>query len=257
LRLVVSFFVIGNRFTRGEKVNRVITIADTINMKRLSFFLILLVIAVIAPAQTISAFRQEGLASWYGEEFAGRPTASGEIFNPALLTAAHPTLPFGTILTVTNMQNMRQVTVRVNDRGPFVSGRIIDISMAAAEALGMQYRVAPVLVEGVIEQVMTFAPPPLLAPPPLAAITPPARVLGGIPPASSTRLYRIQVGAYSVPKNAVDVFVRLRNAGLNPAYDPGGGFFRVILGGLRAVEIPAIAQTLGNAGFQEVMIRAE
>ncbi|MDR2630883.1 MAG: septal ring lytic transglycosylase RlpA family protein [Spirochaetaceae bacterium] len=93
-------------------------------------------------------FRQEGIASWYGDEFAGRPTASGEIFNPALLTAAHPTLPFGTLIKVTNIHNNRQVMVRVNDRGPFVSSRILDVSRAAAEQLDMiATGTAPVVLE--------------------------------------------------------------------------------------------------------------
>jgi len=75
-----------------------------------------------------------GLASFYGE---GLRTASGEMFNPNELTAAHPTLPFGTRLRVTNVTNGRSVVVRVNDRGPFVPGRVVDVSHSAAETLGM------------------------------------------------------------------------------------------------------------------------
>jgi rare lipoprotein A len=82
-------------------------------------------------------FYQEGIASWYGAEFAGRPTASGEIFDPAGFTAAHPELPFGTVLSVVNVENGRRVFVRVNDRGPFVQARVIDVSMAAAAHLGI------------------------------------------------------------------------------------------------------------------------
>ncbi|MDR2135473.1 MAG: septal ring lytic transglycosylase RlpA family protein, partial [Treponema sp.] len=107
--------------------------------------------AVLCGAQNsadLSNFRQEGIASWYGAEFDGRPTASGEIFNASLYTAAHPTLPFGTLLTVTNMNNGRTVNVRVNDRGPFVSSRIIDLSQAAAQMLDMvSSGTAPVTVE--------------------------------------------------------------------------------------------------------------
>ncbi|MDR3147784.1 MAG: septal ring lytic transglycosylase RlpA family protein, partial [Treponema sp.] len=96
----------------------------------------------------LSNYRQEGIASWYGTEFDGRPTASGETFNSTLYTAAHPTLPFGTLLTVTNMNNGRKVNVRVNDRGPFVSSRIIDLSQAAAQMLDMvSSGTAPVVVE--------------------------------------------------------------------------------------------------------------
>lgn len=83
------------------------------------------------------AIYQEGIASWYGPGFDGRPTASGEIFDADSLTAAHPSLPFGSIVRVINVENGREVVVRINDRGPFVEGRIIDVSQAAARALGM------------------------------------------------------------------------------------------------------------------------
>lgn len=78
-----------------------------------------------------------GLASWYGDEFAGRPTANGEIFDPKQLTAAHRTLPFGSLVEVTYTRTGRSTRVRVNDRGPFVGNRIIDLSYAAAVELGM------------------------------------------------------------------------------------------------------------------------
>ncbi|MCZ8182971.1 MAG: septal ring lytic transglycosylase RlpA family protein [Beijerinckiaceae bacterium] len=74
--------------------------------------------------------------SYYGQELAGRKTASGERFNPGALTAAHRTLPFGTKLKLTNIQNGRSVIVRINDRGPFVRGRMLDVSRGAASALG-------------------------------------------------------------------------------------------------------------------------
>lgn len=80
---------------------------------------------------------QTGIASWYGPHEAGRKTASGTIFDPAKPTAAHRTLPLGTCLRVTRLQNDRAVVVAVTDRGPYVRGRIIDLSQAAAEALDM------------------------------------------------------------------------------------------------------------------------
>jgi peptidoglycan lytic transglycosylase len=83
------------------------------------------------------AYLEEGLASYYGPNLAGRPTASGEKFNPKALTAAHRKLPFGACLRVVNMENGRSVEVRVNDRGPFVQGRVVDVSTAAAKQLGM------------------------------------------------------------------------------------------------------------------------
>jgi len=78
-----------------------------------------------------------GMASWYGQEFAGRTTANGEIFDPMLLTAAHRSFPFGTVLEVKNPKNGRTVQVRINDRGPFVGDRLIDLSYAAAEHIGL------------------------------------------------------------------------------------------------------------------------
>ena len=339
-------------------------------MKRF-FFLLLIVAGVITStaAQTADSglFRQEGVASWYGKEFEGKPTASGEIFNPDLYTAAHPNLPFGTILMVTNKQNMRQVTVRVNDRGPFVASRIIDLSRAAAEVLGIintgtaqvtieqmrdavalgpvvpapaptpvapvptptpvtpapvpeapsQAPVAPapavaaneagsttaspevispanpapevaaaetktpvspqleiinVPADEPLEQIYIPAPTttpaavpattpsmePTTAPTVTSATTPTAaKILGGIPPRESLKSYRLQVGAFIVPENAIDVFEKLKNAGLSPAYEKNGDYYRVVLAGLKAEEIPVIAQTLGDTGFKEAIIREE
>jgi len=80
---------------------------------------------------------QSGKASWYGPGFHGRRTASGEVFNTHSLTAAHKTLPFGTNVRVTSRATGRSVVVRINDRGPFVRGRIIDLSRASARAIGL------------------------------------------------------------------------------------------------------------------------
>jgi rare lipoprotein A len=83
---------------------------------------------------------QVGTASWYGEYFQGRPTASGEPYNMNDFTAAHPSLPLGTFVKVTNLRNGKAVVVRINDRGPVVDGRIIDVSYNAARALGFRER---------------------------------------------------------------------------------------------------------------------
>lgn len=83
---------------------------------------------------------QVGLASWYGAQWKGRETASGEIFEPERLTAASPTLPLGSIIQVTNLKNGKQVELRVNDRGPWSGGRILDVSRAAARMLGFIQR---------------------------------------------------------------------------------------------------------------------
>lgn len=90
----------------------------------------------------------EGYASYYGKEFHGKKTASGEIFDMYQLTAAHRTLPLGTICRVTNLDNHKSVIVKINDRGPFVEGRILDLSYGAAKALGGLSRgVIPVRIE--------------------------------------------------------------------------------------------------------------
>ena len=83
------------------------------------------------------SYEQVGIASWYGDFFHGRKTANGEIYNMDALTAAHPTLPMPTYVTVTNLANDRTIVVRINDRGPYHDGRIIDLSHRAAELLGL------------------------------------------------------------------------------------------------------------------------
>ena len=82
-------------------------------------------------------YSETGLASWYGKRFHGRKTASGETFDMYQVSAAHKTLPLSSVVRVTNLHNGRQVTVRINDRGPFVAERVIDLSYAAARRLGM------------------------------------------------------------------------------------------------------------------------
>jgi rare lipoprotein A len=317
-------------------------------MKRIiALFITGFTLSSFCAAQTDAArygiFRQEGIASWYGVEFAGRPTASGEIFNPAQFTAAHPTLPFGTVLKVTNTHNNRTVTVRVNDRGPFVSSRIIDVSQAAAEQLDIiTTGTAPVLVESVTEialpgpvsnlaplpassadadgtaiaaqdtspqgaasqgwtatipepQVYSDSPPPMetetpsprqtsesapsaapvstpgeTAPaqerpvvvfqPPsrTAAVSlPPAEILPALPSPDDGKNYRIQVGSYKVPRNAVSAFEKLKSVGLDPAYERSGEFYRVVIAKVPSSEVAAVAEKLGAAGFREALIRAE
>jgi len=94
-----------------------------------------------------SGNEQTGMASWYGEEFHGKLTSNKEIYNMYAMTAAHKTLPFGTYVKVTNLTNGRSVVVRINDRGPFLKGRIIDLSFTAANKLGMsETGVAPVKI---------------------------------------------------------------------------------------------------------------
>ncbi|WP_408220388.1 septal ring lytic transglycosylase RlpA family protein [Paraburkholderia sediminicola] len=102
---------------------------------------------------SISDFHQTGRASWYGRGFHGRRTANGERFDMHALTAAHRTLPLGSYVRVTNPATSRSVVVRINDRGPYARGRIIDLSMAAAAALDMRHAgTARVQIEGLTQQ---------------------------------------------------------------------------------------------------------
>ncbi|MDR2535568.1 MAG: septal ring lytic transglycosylase RlpA family protein [Treponema sp.] len=232
------------------------------------------------PTLENGIYRQEGIASWYGTEFDGRYTASGEIFDSTKFTASHPTLPFGTILTVTNTQNNKQVIVRINDRGPLKPVRIIDVSKAAAEQLDMiAVGTAQVIIEsrGTVSVSTVPSPGASPSPQPADAATPmvdpvrtpapapapgtprvaPAAIKPGIPPLGTDKRYRIQVGAYKVLQNARDVFDKLKNTGLNPAYERNGDIYRVVLAGIKADDVQLIAEKLGSAGFREALIREE
>ena len=127
---------------------------------------------------------QTGLASWYGEDFHGKLTSNREIYNMNDMTAAHKTLPFETRVIVTNLNNNKSVTVRINDRGPFIEGRDIDLSYAAAKVLEM---IEPGIVPVTIE------------------------VLKNLSPRPSSQKYSIQIGAFSKKINAIDLRRKLGN----------------------------------------------
>jgi rare lipoprotein A len=125
---------------------------------------------------------EEGVASWYGPGFHGRRTSSGEVYDQNELTAAHRTLPLGTRVAVTNLANGRSVEVRINDRGPFVDGRSIDLSYAAAQSVGL---VGPGTGRVRIQ------------------------ILGAGEPVITAATYAVQVGSFSDPANAEDLRRRL------------------------------------------------
>ena len=104
-----------------------------------------------APKTLLQRMVARGMASFYGRHLQGRRTASGERFDRQALTAAHPTLPFGTMVQVENLNTGRSVVVRINDRGPFIRGRIIDLSEAAGRLIGLR-GVAPVRITPVEAQ---------------------------------------------------------------------------------------------------------
>lgn len=114
-------------------------------MKKFSYIIGLMTLSIMLISNPSRAYHssqdsdifQSGIASFYANKFNGRLTANGEIFSNSKMTAAHKTLEFGTIVRVTNRRNGRQVTVRINDRGPWIKGRVIDLSRAAAREIGM------------------------------------------------------------------------------------------------------------------------
>lgn len=156
---------------------------------------------------------QRGIASWYGRDFHGLRTSSGEIYDMYAMTAAHTTLPLPTWVEVTNLTNGKRVVVKVNDRGPFVHNRLIDLSYAAARALDMiGPGTAPV-------EVRAIAPPPdavrrgeIVASAPAA---PPAGSAPALQPAAAVPVERmfLQVGAFAQPENAERLAARLRASG--------------------------------------------
>ena len=125
-----------------------------ITLNRLLLLYMAITFSIFSAAQT-----ESGKASYYAKHFAGRKTASGELLSRDSMTCAHRSFPFGTRLRVTNMSNGKEVIVRVNDRGPFRKGRIIDLSWAAAKALGMITQgVASVTVERLRDIYIPFRP---------------------------------------------------------------------------------------------------
>src|SRR4029077_19560470 len=119
------------------------------------------------PATTLRAYRERGIASWYGRKFHSQKTATGETYDMYAMTAAHPTLPLPSYAKVTNVATGRSVVVRVNDRGPFHPGRVIDLSYAAAYRLGLAQKGSG---EVEVESILPGAAPPALAAAPLPPV---------------------------------------------------------------------------------------
>jgi rare lipoprotein A len=176
---------------------------------------------------------ETGLASWYGQEFHGRPTSSREIYDMNDMTAAHKTLPLGTYVMVTNLGNDRSAVVRINDRGPFVRGRIIDLSYAAARVLGV---VGPGTARVRLEILRGFKAPD--------------------DPGRST--VWIQVGAFSVQENAYAIKRRLdssyRGVVVSRLKTDRGTYFRVRVKADQA-EAQSLARRLAGEGYPVIIVR--
>jgi rare lipoprotein A len=156
---------------------------------------------------TSAGYLQKGVASWYGQKFHGKPTSSGEPYDMHAMTAAHKTLPLPTRVRVTNLQNRRSVVVTVNDRGPFIDNRLIDMSYAAARQLGM-IRDGTAMVE--VEALPYDAPErePVVS----AAPVPSMVAAAAAPPPEDPVLY-LQLGAFGEPANAERLKARLETGG--------------------------------------------
>ncbi|MBN2553705.1 MAG: septal ring lytic transglycosylase RlpA family protein [Spirochaetales bacterium] len=195
-----------------------------------------LVLVLLLAAAVLSAYEQEGLASWYGGKFQGRQTASGEIFDTNRFTAAHKSLAFGTVVRVTNLENDRSTIVRINDRGPFIPGRIIDLSRAAAAAIGLAGK-------GVVRVRIEVLPPDS----PEAA-----GILAGRTPVT----YSIQVAAYRSRQNAERTLKRLQEQGFEGALEAGAeGIYRVVVPEVAEAELQAVRGRLLEAGWADVVAR--
>jgi rare lipoprotein A len=198
------------------------------------------------PLADTSGYRERGVASWYGKKFHGRRTSSGEPYDMYAMTAAHKTLPLPSYVRVRNLQNDRAVVVRVNDRGPFLHNRLIDLSYAAAARLGiLGTGTGLVEVEAVgpgetATVVKTF--PLQVIPSAVAA----EEVSAAPAPAANPKLY-LQVGAFTQRDNADSLRDRLEREALRPIFvhsSPSGGnggtdtapIYRVRIGPLASVE---------------------
>jgi rare lipoprotein A len=223
-----------------------------------------------ASAVPAGAAAETGVASWYGPDFQGRRTSSGEIYDKENLTAAHRTLPFGAYLLVRDLDNGASVVVRVNDRGPFAKDRIIDLSEAAARILGMipagTARVSLTSIPkeealawkgGALDGSAPASAAPASAAPAGAAPASGASTASGDPKASGQSRgvrVRIQVASYSVEANAKATVDRLAASGMSATIERSGGFFRIVFADLPPDDAPLVEQRLAGLGYRGIVV---
>ncbi len=204
-----------------------------ISSELIFFFLVLIILSGCKPRKPVispgAGYVETGIASWYGPGFHGQKTSSLEIYNMHDLTAAHPTLPFGTMVLVTNLDNGRNVIVRINDRGPFVKNRIIDLSYAAASMLGMVGRgTARVRIEAV----------------------------GYKPPERGE--YLVQLGSFTLMENARKLYEELKKefpeAFISPLEMNGKIYYRVRIRAQNETEARKLAQKLAARGYPVLLL---
>jgi len=180
-----------------------------------------------------AGWTEEGVASWYGgrDGFEGKPTASGEIYDSSLLTAAHRELPLGTVVDVTNLDNDRTVRVRINDRGPFVFGRVIDLSRAAAAKIGL---IGPGTGSVRVTVVTAGVPQDVVSP---------------------TGRWAVQVGSFADRLRAERHAERLRGTGRAVFLEPYRGLSRVKVGPFDGrVEAQRELESLEDDGFEGIVV---
>ena len=193
------------------------------------------------PATMLRPYRERGIASWYGRKFHGQKTSIGEVYDMFAMTAAHPTLPLPSYARVTSVANGRSVVVRVNDRGPFLHGRLIDLSFAAASRLDIAQRGSG---EVIVESILPADAGPSVAKP-LPAIADPAVVTAPLAsqplvlaePAPTPALsgsFVVQLGAFANFANAQTFLVHVQNqtaaAQVEPRVRQSQGLWRVYVG---------------------------
>ena len=188
------------------------------------------------PATSLRPYKERGIASWYGRKFHGQKTSNGDTYDMYAMTAAHPTLPLPSYARVTNASTGRSVVVRVNDRGPFLHDRIIDLSYAAANRIGTAAKGSgEVIVEAIIPGEGTLvAAAPL---PPVVATAPLHKVEA--PPAATVSMetsggFSVQLGAFQNNSNAQNFLAhvqgQLATAQVEPKVREMGGLYRVYVG---------------------------
>lgn len=192
-------------------------------------FILLILISTVLLSACASTKRitESGMASWYGPDFHGKRTASGETYDQRELTAAHKTLPFNSVVRVTNLDNGKQVVVRINDRGPYSRGRVIDLSRAAAEEVSMiQAGVARVRIEvlhtdrpiiGELSREVFGVQIASLADPDAARAKANELRGGWVLPArvDGQRVYRVMVGRYGSKELAEEAMQELKRQGID------------------------------------------
>jgi rare lipoprotein A len=232
---------------------------------RTKSFTVIACAAILALAPSLLAaeagsWTEEGMASWYGAEFQGRPTSSGEIFNPANMTAAHKSLPFGTMVRVSSPTTGREVVVRINDRGPFIAGRIIDLSQAAAQKLGigaagtvlvrLSLDGSGALATGVPASPQLAGPVQLAAP---AAVAPAAAPQ----PIADTPWRTIQIGSFSSQANAKGLIDSLALQGVAASIESisNQSIYRVVIGNVPLAGVDPLVEKLRGLGYAKVLVR--